>query len=147
MKTYTYLPNADVFQAKSRKAIATYLKNNTRGFENDTIKEFMKGYSDRSALLGRSIRFDKEENFINDLFKSGDLIEGNAVEKFKSAFERKKKAKEFDERIEQQDAELSRKVPTKKVIESRLHAMIRREKRRNEGRLPKTYKGSPIAGM
>jgi hypothetical protein len=137
MKTYTYLPNADVFKAKSKKAIATYLKNNTRGFENDTIKQFMKGYSDRSALLGRSIRFDKEENFINDLFKSGDLIEGNVVEKVKKAFQFKKKLKELDEADDKRFTQLpiARK---KQVIKAQAD---RRAKRRAEGSLPKTYLG------
>lgn len=165
MKTYTYIPTADVFRAKSKKSIATYLKNNTRGFENDTMKDFMKGYSDRSALLGRSIRFDKEENFINDLFKNGDIIEGNAVEKIRSSFGRKKKAssslekgiggrrsiekkvdtiklnRKIDELADKRDEEMFKNMTNEQKKYWLKILSERRDKGKNEGRLPKTYKG------
>lgn len=81
MKTYTYIPTGDVFQTKSVKAIVTYLRKNSRFFVDETDKEYMKGYSNRGSLLGQSIRFDKEENFVSDLMKLGQIKEGDVLPK------------------------------------------------------------------
>lgn len=158
MKTYTYIPTGDVFQTKSIKAIVTYLRKNSRFFVNETDKEYMKGYSNRGSLLGQSIRFDKEVNFVSDLMKVGQLKEGNVLPKGGKAIkgskagiggrvsidkkvERITKMRELDKRFDERDAEMTKsgKIPIKKEIDYRLLAMQRREKRRNEGLIPKNF--------
>jgi hypothetical protein len=156
MKTYTYIPTGDVFQTKSIKAIVTYLRKNSRFFVNETDKEYMKGYSNRGSLLGQSIRFDKEVNFVSDLMKAGQLKEGNVLPKGGRAIkgskagiggrvsidkkvDQVKARREMEKRFDKQDEALSKKLSSKKEIEYRLLDMQRREKRRNEGLLPKTF--------
>ena len=156
MKTYTYIPTGDVFKTKSVKAIVTYLRKNSRFFVDETDKEYMKGYSNRGSLLGQSIRFDKEENFVSDLMALGQIKEGNVLPKggratkgsakgiggrktIEKKVEKIKENRALFERLDKADEKMKAKIPIKKEIEYRLLSMQRREKRRNEGLLPKNY--------
>jgi hypothetical protein len=158
MKTYTYIPTGDVFKTKSVKAIVTYLRKNSRFFVDETDKEYMKGYSNRGSLLGQSIRFDKEANFVSDLMKLGQIKEGNVLPKGGRAMkgstkgiggrktidkkvEAIQKKREFEAKLDRMDAEQDAKLTPEQRKKYRLLEMQRREARRNAGTLPKTYKG------
>ena len=81
METYTYIPTAVVFNVKSKTGIVTEIRKGSIFFVDQTNKEYMKGYSNRSSLLGEAIRFDNEKNFVDDLIKIGHIKSGNTLKK------------------------------------------------------------------
>jgi hypothetical protein len=162
---YTIIDSAmhSIMGAKSKKELFNIIKESTPFYRNQTDKQFMEGYSIRRQILGlSSLDTTSVDKFIDSCVKNGLIVKGiisreSAISKFtpkqtkgsksgiggRVSIDKKvdqvKARREMEKRFDKQDEALSKKLSTKKEIEYRLLDMQRREKRRNEGLLPKNF--------
>jgi hypothetical protein len=162
---YTIIDSAThtIINAKSKKGLFNEIKDSTPFFRNQTDKQFMEGYSIRRQLLGlSSLDTTSVDKFIDSMIKNqlivkGVMTEKTAISKFsakktkgsksgiggRASIDKKvdqvKARREMEKRFDKQDEELAKKLSPKKEIEYRLLDMQRREKRRNEGKIPKNF--------
>ena len=157
MDIITYRPQlkeVDSSVMKTDKNYVNFLRNTNPEISliSKTDKKFIENLAKFLQLESNvSLNTKSIKEFVKSLFSAKIFVESKKKTPKKSGIggrvsidkkvERITKMRELDKRFDERDAEMTKsgKIPIKKEIEYRLLAMQRREKRRNEGLIPKTF--------